>query len=78
MLITARRFSRGPFCGEQSSASRTQDLFVTVNGIFTVMYRSSPFLTPFMDASTRSKIEARWNIYDKLIVQGKSSTFAET
>jgi pimeloyl-ACP methyl ester carboxylesterase len=33
-----------------------------------VIYRSSPFLTPFMDASTRSKIEARWNIYDKFIV----------
>jgi hypothetical protein len=35
---------------------------------FNVMYRSSPFLTPFMDASTRSKIEARWNTYDRFIV----------
>jgi len=35
---------------------------------FNVMYRTSPFLTPFMDASTRSKIEARWNTYDKFIV----------
>ena len=35
---------------------------------FNVMYRSSPFLTPFMDASTRSKIEARWNAFDKFIV----------
>ncbi len=35
---------------------------------FNVMYRSSPFLAPFMDASTRSKIEARWNSYDKFIV----------
>jgi non-heme chloroperoxidase len=35
---------------------------------FNVMYRSSPFLTPSMDASTRSKIEARWNMYDRFIV----------
>ena len=35
---------------------------------FNVIYRSSPFLTPFMDASTRSKIEARWNAFDKFIV----------
>jgi pimeloyl-ACP methyl ester carboxylesterase len=35
---------------------------------FNVMYRSSPFLTPFMDESTRSKIEARWNAFDKFIV----------
>ena len=35
---------------------------------FNVMYRSSPFLTPSMDASTRSKIEARWNAYDRFIV----------
>lgn len=35
---------------------------------FIVMYRSSPFLAPSMDASTRSKIEARWNIYDRFIV----------
>jgi pimeloyl-ACP methyl ester carboxylesterase len=35
---------------------------------FNVMYRSSPFLTPFMDASTRRKIEARWDTYDKFIV----------
>jgi hypothetical protein len=35
---------------------------------FNVIYRSSPFLTPFMDASTRSKIEARWNTYDRFIV----------
>jgi pimeloyl-ACP methyl ester carboxylesterase len=35
---------------------------------FNVMYRRSPFLTPFMDASTRSKIEARWNTYDRFIV----------
>ncbi len=35
---------------------------------FNVMYRSSPFLTPFIDASTRSKIEARWNAYDRFIV----------
>jgi pimeloyl-ACP methyl ester carboxylesterase len=34
---------------------------------FNVIYRSSPFLTPVMDASTKSKIEARWNIYDKFI-----------
>ena len=35
---------------------------------FNVMYRSSPFLTPSIDASTRSKIEARWNTYDRFIV----------
>lgn len=35
---------------------------------FNVIYRSSPFLTPFMEASTRSKIEARWNAYDRFIV----------
>jgi hypothetical protein len=35
---------------------------------FNVMYRSSPFLTTSMDASTRSRIEARWNTYDKFIV----------
>jgi hypothetical protein len=35
---------------------------------FDVIYRSSPFLTPLMDASTRSKIEARWNVYDRFIV----------
>jgi hypothetical protein len=35
---------------------------------FNVMYRSSPFVTPLMNASTRSKIEARWNAYDKFIV----------
>lgn len=35
---------------------------------FNVIYRSSPFLTPSMDASTRSKIEARWNTYDRFIV----------
>jgi pimeloyl-ACP methyl ester carboxylesterase len=35
---------------------------------FNVIYRSSPFLTPVMDAETRSKIEARWNLYDKFIV----------
>jgi hypothetical protein len=35
---------------------------------FNVMYRSSPFLTPFTAASTRSKIEARWNAFDKFIV----------
>lgn len=35
---------------------------------FNVMYRSSPFLTPSMDASTRNKIEARWNAYDRFIV----------
>lgn len=35
---------------------------------FNVIYRSSPFLTPSMDAATRSKIEARWNAYDRFIV----------
>lgn len=35
---------------------------------FNVIYSSSPFLTPSMDASMRSKIEARWNTYDKFIV----------
>ena len=35
---------------------------------FNVMYRSSPFLTPSMDASARSRIEARWNAYDRFIV----------
>jgi pimeloyl-ACP methyl ester carboxylesterase len=35
---------------------------------FNVMYRSSPFLTPSMDASTRGKIEARWNAFDRYIV----------
>jgi pimeloyl-ACP methyl ester carboxylesterase len=35
---------------------------------FNVIYRNSPFLTPVMDASTRRKIEARWNTYDRFIV----------
>jgi hypothetical protein len=35
---------------------------------FNVIYRSSPFLTPCIDAATRSKIEARWNAYDRFIV----------
>jgi pimeloyl-ACP methyl ester carboxylesterase len=35
---------------------------------FTVIYRSSPFLTPSMDSSMRSKLEARWNSYDRFIV----------
>ena len=35
---------------------------------FNVIYSSSPFLTPSLDASTRSTIEARWNTYDKFIV----------
>jgi hypothetical protein len=35
---------------------------------FNVIYRSSPFLTPFMEASDRSKIEARWDAYDRFIV----------
>ena len=35
---------------------------------FNVIYRSSPFLTPSMEAATRSKIEARWNAYDRFIV----------
>lgn len=35
---------------------------------FNVIYPSSPFLTPSMDASERSKIEARWNALDKFIV----------
>jgi pimeloyl-ACP methyl ester carboxylesterase len=35
---------------------------------FNVIYRSSPFLTASMDASTRSNIQARWNTYDRFIV----------
>ena len=35
---------------------------------FNVIYRSSPFLTPSMDASTRSKTEARWNSFERFIV----------
>ena len=42
---------------------------------FNVVYRRSPFLTPFMDASTRSKIEARWNAYDKFIVPRQIERF---
>lgn len=34
---------------------------------FNVMYRSSPFLSPVMDASTRRQLEARWDLYDKFI-----------
>jgi pimeloyl-ACP methyl ester carboxylesterase len=35
---------------------------------FNVMYRDSPFVTPFMEPSVRSKLEARWHAYDKFIV----------
>ena len=35
---------------------------------FNVIYRSSPFVTPGMDAAERDKIEARWNAYDRFIV----------
>jgi pimeloyl-ACP methyl ester carboxylesterase len=42
---------------------------------FNVIYRSSPFLSPVMDASTRSKIEARWNAYDRFIVPRQMEHF---
>ena len=34
---------------------------------FNVVYRTSPFLVPLMDASMRAKIQARWNAYDRFI-----------
>lgn len=42
---------------------------------FNVIYRTSPFLSPVMDASTKSKIEARWNTYDKFIVPNQIEHF---
>ena len=54
---------------KQAEASDPDYTKVTAPALsFNVMYRSSPFLTPSLDASTRSKIEARWNIYDRFIV----------
>jgi hypothetical protein len=35
---------------------------------FNVVYRSSPFLRPGMDASERSKTFARWNAVERFIV----------
>jgi pimeloyl-ACP methyl ester carboxylesterase len=54
---------------KEAEASNPDYTKVTAPALsFNVIYRSSPFLTPSMDASTRSKIEARWNTYDRFIV----------
>jgi len=42
---------------------------------FNVIYPSSPFLTPSMDASTRRTIEARWHAVDKFIVPRQIERF---
>ena len=54
---------------KEAEASDPDYMKVTAPALsFNVIYRSSPFLAPSMDASTRSNIEARWNVYDRFIV----------